>query len=213
MNKENWEEEFEKKYWGAMFECGDYEKLVDDIRVLINSRIREELEGVSIGIEVLKNTSQSGEIKYRNGLWKAEAYKEAYSNSLDIINNRLKELGDAEMKEIKFQGIDENNKIHPLCGLNWETMAGCITGKESHLGWCKFKDFRQFTGLKDKNGKEIYEGDIIEHEPHWDDNRSMSKVGKFGISPFHVGDYSVSSDDCKVIGNIYENPELIKKGE
>ena len=40
---EEWEERF-NKYWGCMFECGDYEKLIDDIKQLLDEREREVLE-------------------------------------------------------------------------------------------------------------------------------------------------------------------------
>lgn len=65
----------------------------------------------------------------------------------------------------------------------------------------------QFTGLKDKNGKEIYEGDVVQdyegvvHYVRW-------SVGD-GCFDFTGSPYALS-DDCEVIGNIHDNPELLK---
>ena len=68
----------------------------------------------------------------------------------------------------------------------------------------------QYTGLKDKNGKEIYEGDILSGYPHgnsivkWD-NEFACWVSDFDLIANEVKDMP----ERKVIGNIYENPELL----
>lgn len=69
----------------------------------------------------------------------------------------------------------------------------------------------QFTGLKDKNGKDIYEGDIVHYwggeycQGYWEFNRTV--VIKDMIDDcFMMGEYEF----LEVIGNIYENPELLE---
>ena len=83
---------------------------------------------------------------------------------------------------------------------------------------------QQFTGLSDKNGREIYEGDIVEFHsgyPNQNDNsfyKSKSAVefqnGAFWPRPIlDVNDddtwYNYELKDLEVIGNIFENPELL----
>ena len=64
----------------------------------------------------------------------------------------------------------------------------------------------QFTGLKDKNGKEIYEGDIIEDDWHLKKEYRFMEV-KFPLDFIHINE---CKSHMEVIGNIYENPELLK---
>lgn len=103
------------------------------------------------------------------------------------------------------------------------------------LGEVSLKDtysfeFMQYTGLKDKKGKEIYEGDIVEQNYEWTQNgRIINKerkricqiiweddIGRLQIS--HIkGDITLPNfesmcitKNVEVIGNIYENSELLK---
>ena len=90
----------------------------------------------------------------------------------------------------------------------------------------KYIDLMQYTGLRDKNGKEIYEGDIISadfdgegmlFEVAWNNNAMAwdikDKNGVFYFDIYENGSPFKFLKNIKVIGNIYENPELLKGWE
>ncbi len=86
------------------------------------------------------------------------------------------------------------------------------------------KDFElmQYTGLKDKNGKEIYEGDIISWKVEEDNGYKRTQFTEVCEVRFDNGNYKFGANETswwhdlrgtekevEVIGNIYENPDLL----
>ena len=69
----------------------------------------------------------------------------------------------------------------------------------------------QYTGLKDKNGKEIYEGDIVISDNKGTRDEIVFSTGCFCLkSAMMYYEASYWGDEIEVIGNIYENPELLE---
>lgn len=127
------------------------------------------------------------------------------------------------MREIKFRAwVKDRKEIFEVILINYVTKKVTYlferVGDLLNIRHEKFNDteLMQYTGLKDKNGKEIYEGDIfhigskkILYVVEWIDcglkGRQIKNKSWIGL------DYW--KDDIEVIGNIYENPEVIKEDE
>ena len=123
------------------------------------------------------------------------------------------------MREIKFRGYDEENKCWRY-GHLFETVEGIrrcyniVEGREVKY-YVSPESIGQFTGLHDKNGKEIYEGDICRVDGGENIYEIIFYMGGFMVAVlprkiriYHIGDSLFNN--IEVIGNIHENLELIK---
>ena len=125
---------------------------------------------------------------------------------------------------IKYEAWDYLHKvISPVSNMFWSASGllvdgpGCTLGDNDLRGLVRNGNIalREFTGLKDRNGKEIYEGDVIEyregdHEPQRFTAEFLD--GAFYLRSHEDPEYNslIETSPIEVIGNIYENPELVK---
>ena len=138
------------------------------------------------------------------------------------------------MREILFRGKRLDNG-------EWVYGSFCMDAREQFNGLCGVDGFirlydkakgkmqtyevdretvGQYTGLKDKNGKRIFEGDIVEGADF------TAEDGGYGVVSFDDGAFEIIGNNCcgtfhenywgrdfEVIGNVHDNPELLKGGE
>jgi len=121
------------------------------------------------------------------------------------------------MREIKFRAWDpEEEKMYFPVSVSMNGYADAPWGKEKY-DWI----LMQFTGLTDKNGKEIYHSDILLYKNvrfrvRWSETRA-----RFYVSAKNIWNKTTDSvirksiewaaQRCEIIGNSYENPELLKR--
>jgi len=115
------------------------------------------------------------------------------------------------MRELKFRAWNNVTK-GMISDVQDELLIGAVSSIPDLF-------LMQYTGLKDKNGVEIYEGDIVQRK-NWHENsdgktvlsEANSYMKKWAVI-YEIGSvwqgYTVDSKD-EVIGNIYQNPELLK---
>lgn len=126
------------------------------------------------------------------------------------------------MRTIKFRG--KTTKGNWACGFLSRHVGGdiyFITTDEKRNLIVNLDTVGQFTGLYDKDGKEIYEGDIVDawsaggHLPNGIIKWGEGIAGFFIMPPkcnavWHLVGNDENKETLEVIGNIYDNPELLK---
>lgn len=141
------------------------------------------------------------------------------------------------MREIKFRAWDKEEKKYLLPekqgfiivptlpsfgvtlpyhrGRNFSGDEDCFDWADADLLMGRY-ELEQYTGLKDKNGKEIYEGDIVEYVTYYYGNEKRHRKvieweewdsDDFG-EPHNLGYFNLD-EGVEVIGNIHENQELL----
>lgn len=116
------------------------------------------------------------------------------------------------MREIKFRGkrLDNNTQTGPADG--WVTgfyYQGLWEVDPATVG--------QYTGMKDKNTRKVYEGDVLTDKfesvgvVEWQNGCFVVNFGDVDV--FQISDCFDDSYQMWVIGNIHDNPEMLKGGE
>lgn len=131
------------------------------------------------------------------------------------------------MRKIKFRAFFKaDERICEVTSIDFANKEATLWDKETAVNFeASFEDIKllQYTGANDKHGVEIYEGDIVKFEssvpiPEGPDYPKEGQIGvvKYGFCDYYVDAKSLCGfnldelGDWIVVGNIYENPELLK---
>lgn len=144
---------------------------------------------------------------------------------MQLKNSKNLKRGMKMSREIKFRAYHKERKeMFEIASIDFEEKKAALSNGIIKLLNVDFKQFEmlQYTGLKDKNGKEIYEGDILKYKFLYDRRfkhvslvKFMEIEASFGIKDIYGNEiplYRITANNYfEVIGNIYENKNLLEK--
>lgn len=120
------------------------------------------------------------------------------------------------MRELRFRVWDKKKKCYlavlGCSNLTIYQVARAIVerGEENII-------IEQSTGVKDRNGKTIFEGDVVKGEWLYGTSKHIVKYKDYGYYPFTVmsedGEPIILSTQVTVVGNVHEKPDLLKEEE
>ncbi|CAC9161898.1 MULTISPECIES: YopX family protein [Staphylococcus] len=121
---------------------------------------------------------------------------------------------------LKFRAWDKLGKeMHKVSVIDFSSKGARIirlagvqsNGKGDHKRWHSSVELMQSTGFKDVNGVEIYEGDIVQDSYSGEVSFIEFQEGAFYITCSNVTELISENDDIiEIIGNIFENEELLE---
>lgn len=140
-----------------------------------------------------------------------------------------------QMREIEFRGkrVDNNEWAYGYLYVDEDTDEAYIVNRIYHVDMGEYnvtefeiisKSVGEYTGLKDKNGKKIFEGDIFKFDNYeankgisvveWGNNKAGFRLKTLAFLNYNkkITKYKYYSipKDCEVLGNKFDNPELLE---
>lgn len=115
------------------------------------------------------------------------------------------------MRDIKFRMyVKATKKMFEVGKLDLQHNK--VYAKNHSQSYFKTDDVElmQYTGIKDKNGKEVYEGDIVQQFDIKESGIIKYKYCQFGICCLEMF-WNIHPAKMEIIGNIYDNPELMEE--
>ncbi|WP_445622591.1 YopX family protein [Lacticaseibacillus paracasei] len=127
-------------------------------------------------------------------------------------------------REIKFRAYSSHNhKMYPVSNIEWDIDGRIWVTADDGKNGIELIDeeahLMPYTGLRDKNGREIYENDVLQCTSYTYGNGETGKTSLlvkyhemsagFIAGPYMLGKL-MDIRKCEVIGNIFENPELLE---